>query len=261
MRACALPLLLLATLPLVGCDAPPVEWSEPLEITVPSGGSRLIVDAAGRPGFAPDSIRPVTAPQVPGLCGSTLTTVGGTSHLFATWWSVRPDSSAILYSAASADSGKTWGNPIAVDTADVSSRGCKRPPPSMTTVGDDMHVAYSMTASEGTGVFFAHFMGAMLHSPVAVIYGERLVPTAIAAEGDRIAVAYEEPNGKRQQIDVSVSETQGHIFETHAVATRSVDVATTPAIALNGKMIAVGWTAHRLDASASSRVVRTGRLK
>jgi hypothetical protein len=261
MRARALPLLLLASLPLAGCDAPPIEWSEPLEITVPSGESRLIVDASGHPGFAPDSILAVTAPQVPGLCRSTLTTVAGTVHLFAAWWSVRPDSSAILYSAASADSGKTWGIPTAVDTADVSSRGCTRPPPSMTTVGDDMHVAYSMTASEGTGVFFAHFMGAMLHSPVAVIYGERLVPTAIAAEGERIAVAYEEPNGKRQQIDVAVSETQGHIFETHAVATRAVDVATTPAIALHGKVIAVAWTARRLDASASSRVVRTGRLQ
>ena len=261
MRVRALHLFLLASLPLVGCEAPPIAWSEPLEIAVPSGGSRLIVDATGHPGFAPDSIRAVTAPPVLGLCRSTLKTAAGTAHLFATWWSIRPDSSAILYSAASADSGKTWGNPTAVDTADVSSRGCNRPPPSMTTVGDDLHVAYSMTASEGTGVFFAHFMGSMLHSPVAVIYGERLVPTAIAAEGDRIAVAYEEPNGKRQQIDVAVSETQGHIFETHAVATRSVDVATTPAIALNGKVIAVGWTARRLDASASSRVVRVGRRK
>ena len=42
---------------------------------------------------------------------------------------------------------------------------------------DDLHTAYSMIAPEGTGVFFAHFMGSMLHSPVVVIYGERLVST------------------------------------------------------------------------------------
>ena len=72
-------------------------------------------------------------------------------------------------------------------------------------------------------MFFAHFMGSMLHSPVAVIYGERLVATAIAAEGDRVAVAYEEPNGTRQQVDVALSQTQGHIFEWHATASRDVE--------------------------------------
>ena len=77
-------------------------------------------------------------------------------------------------------------------------------------MGDDLHTAYSMIAPEGTGVFFAHFMGSMLHSPVAVIYGERLVATAIAAEGDRVVVAYEEPNGTRKQVDVALSTTQGH---------------------------------------------------
>ena len=66
-----------------------------------------------------------------------------------------------------------------------------------------------MIAPEGTGVFFAHFMGSMLHSPVAVIYGERLVATAIAAEGDRVVVAYEEPNGTRQQVDVAMSHDAG----------------------------------------------------
>ena len=73
-----------------------------------------------------------------------------------------------------------------------------------------------MIAPEGTGVFFAHFMGS--HAPLTgcrSIYGERLVATAIAAEGDRVAVAYEEPNGTRQQVDVALSQTQGHIFEWH----------------------------------------------
>ena len=51
-------------------------------------------------------------------------------------------------------------------------------PPSLATVGDDVYVAYSMAAPEGTGVFFAHSMGSMLHAPVPVIYGERLVSTA-----------------------------------------------------------------------------------
>jgi hypothetical protein len=131
----------------------------------------------------------------------------------------------------------------------------------LATSGDDLHTAYSMIAPEGTGVFFAHFMGSMLHSPVVVIYGERLVATAIAAEGDRVAVAYEEPNGSRQQVDVSVSVTQGHIFERHSVASRSIDAASAPAIALAGQHVAVSWTTRRQMDSTGTRVVRTGRLR
>jgi len=118
-----------------------------------------------------------------------------------------------------------------------------------------------MIAPEGTGVFFAHFMGSMLHSPVPVIYGERLVATAIAAEGDRVAVAYEEPNGARRQIDVAVSATQGHLFEVHMTASRPVDAATTPEVALAGRSLAVAWTSQRTPDGKSSHVVRVGRLR
>ena len=118
-----------------------------------------------------------------------------------------------------------------------------------------------MIAPEGTGVFFAHFMGSMLHSPVAVIYGERLVATAIAAEGDRVAVAYEEPNGTRQQVDVALSQTQGHIFERHATASRDVDAATGPSVALAGPRLAVAWVTRRMTDSTAARVVREGRIR
>src|SRR6185437_5305383 len=128
--------------------------------------------------------------------------------------------------------GKTWATPMVVDTSDVSSVGCSRPAPSLATVGDDVYVAYSMIAPEGKGVFFAHTMGMMLHSPVAVIYGERLVSTAIAADGDRVLVGYEEPNGTRRQVDLAYSVTQGHIYEVHTVASRSVDDGEFPSVAL-----------------------------
>jgi len=118
-----------------------------------------------------------------------------------------------------------------------------------------------MIAPEGTGVFFAHFMESMLHSPVAVIYGERLVPTAIAAEGDRVAVAYEEPNGTRRQVDVALSQTQGHIFEWHATASREIDAATQPGVALMGPRLAVAWVTKRMTDSSGARVVRVGRIR
>ena len=104
-------------------------------------------------------------------------------------------------------------------------------------------------------------MGSMLHSPVAVIYGDRLVSTAIAADGDRVAVAYEEPNGTRKQIDVALSQTQGHIFEWHATASRDIDAATQPAVALVGPRLAVAWVTRRMGDSTSSTVAREGRVR
>jgi hypothetical protein len=101
----------------------------------------------------------------------------------------------------------------------------------------------------------------MLHSPVAVIYGERLVPTAIAAEGDRVVVAYEEPNGSRRQVDVAMSTTQGHLFDWHSTASRDIDAASSPEVALSGKTLAVAWITRRQSDSVGRRVIRVGRLK
>lgn len=254
----------LATLSLIvlaACEAPPVQWTDPVSIAQDAAPARLIVDTAGVPRFVAETTLQMGPPSAPGLCRASIRTVTGTAHLYAVWWAARPDSSARLQTASSTDSGKTWETSVPVDTSDVSSNGCRRPPPAVATVGDDLYVAYSMVAPEGTGVFFAHFMTNMLHSPVAVIYGERLVPTAIAAEGDRVAVAYEEPNGKRRSIDVALSSTQGHIFEWHTTASRDVDVATTPVVAITGHHLAVAWLTPSSTDSIGARVVRVGRLR
>ena len=258
MRTCVLLALLTA---LTACETSPVEWRDPEPVPPDTPAGRLVIDSTGKPRFVDERVSVAAAPTAPGLCASSLQTARGSSRVFAAWWSVRPDSSAVLYSASSADSGATWGNAVAVDTSDVSSRGCDRPPPSLATVGDDLQTAYSMSASEGTGVFFAHFMGSMLHSPVSVIYGERLVPTAIAADGERVVVAYEEPNGARKQVDVSMSTTQGHLFDWHVTASRDIDVASSPSVALAGKTLAVSWVTRRPADSVGTRVVRVGHLQ
>jgi hypothetical protein len=255
-RAAAVLLVFLAA-----CNTDPIAWNDPKAVADAPVRGRLLVDSIGNARFVTDSSLPVVPPMPPGACVNSLRTARGTSRFYGAWWAVRRDSSAVLYTTVSRDQGKTWDTPVPVDTLDVSSRGCNRPPPALATSGDDLHTAYSMIAPEGTGVFFAHFMGSMLHSPVAVIYGERLVATAIAAEGDRVAVAYEEPNGSRQQVDVSLSLTQGHIFERHSVASRAIDVATDPSVALNGPHIAVGWMTRRATDTVATRVIRTGRIR
>lgn len=253
--------LLALFLALTACETSPVEWRDPEPAPPGAPAGRLVIDSSGEPRFVDEHAAVAAAPTATGLCTSSLQMARGSSHVFAAWWSVRPDSSAVLYSASSADSGVTWGKSVAIDTSDVSSRGCDRPPPSLATVGDDLQIAYSMAAAEGTGVFFAHFMGSMLHSPVSVIYGERLVPTAIAVEGDRAAVAYEEPNGSRKQVDVSMSTTQGHLFDWHVTASRDIDAASSPSVALAGKTLAVSWVTRRPGDSSGTRVVRVGQLR
>ena len=242
------------------CSASPVSWNDPIAIAAPLGAVRLELDGGGNARFVAAPQVAHTSPPNVGSCAASLRTALGTKHLFAVWWAVRADSSAGLLSASSVDSGATWTPPLAVDTADVSHAGCTRPPPSLTVVGDDVHVAYSMVAPEGTGVFFTHFMYGMFHSPVAVIYGERLVPTSIAAQGDTVAVAYEEPNGSRQRIDLALSTTMGHIFAWRTEATRDVDDGRLPAVAIHGSLIAVAWEPAGAADSANARVVRVGRV-
>lgn len=254
-------LALIAVAAGVACDDSSIEWGDPVPIGEGIGPTRLVVDSAGHAAFVASPAAVTTMPTVPGLCATSLRTAPGTSRIFSAWWNVRRDSSSALVMASSADSGRTWNKPVAVDTTDVASSGCNRPPPSVATVGDDLFVAYSMAAPEGKGVFFAHSMGAMVHSPVAVIYGDRLVPTAIAAAGDNVAVAYEDPNGSRQQVGVAFSVAQGHIFAWHATASRSVDNATTPAVALAGRELAVSWATRRSSDSSAARVVRVGRVQ
>jgi len=252
-------LFLLLTLASTACDAPPVDWGDPISVPGPSNG-RLTIDSAAHVKLVADS---ATSPTLSfsGVCTGSVRAAMGPKQLRAVWWGLRPDSGAVLYTAASTDSGKTWGSPLKVDTADVGVHACQRAAPTIAAVGDDLHIAYSMTAAEGTGVFFAHFLGSMVHSPVAVIYGDRVVPTAIAAEGNRIAVAYEQPNGTRHQIGLALSSTQGHIFETHMTASRDIDDAISPQVALAGNVIAVSWLTPRSGDTTTTRVVRVGHIR
>lgn len=255
--ACFLSLVLVG---LVACDRPSVEWSDPVAIDQAAGATQLVVDSSGSARFVADTIRAASSPATPGLCATSLRLALAAQHLYASWWSVRRDSSAGLFAAQSTDGGHTWTAPMSIDTSDVATAGCSRPAPALATVGDDLFVAYSMAAPEGMGVFSAHTMGGMLHSPVAAIYGDRLVDVAIAALGDRVAVAYDEPNGTHPRIDVALSATQGHIFESHVIASRAVDEPFAPAVALSSRNIAVSWLVKTPSGGATSRVVRVGQL-
>jgi hypothetical protein len=181
---------------------------------------------------------------------------------YAAWWTPRPDSSAALVAARSTDGGRSWSVAEPVDTADHQRTGCDRPAPAIAADSSSgyVHVAYSMRDAEGAGVFFSHSMehGKMFHSPVTIVYGDRLSDVAVAAHGDTIALAYIEPSSDHARLGIALSHTMGHIFEDRLTVPSSSD-ARDPAVAIAPGRLAVAWV-HQTPGGAASLMTRTGRL-
>lgn len=248
-----------------------VEWNEPSKQAAGAFPGKFAVDSLGAVRFASRPVS-VDAPTdlATGACRSSvriaLGNASGTER-YAVWWSARADSSAMLLASRSTDGGATWNAPERVDSLDRSNVGCARPAPAIAfdSATGYVHVAYAMHAPDGTGVFFAHAMdrGAMYHSPVAIVYGDRLVDVDVAALRDTVAVAYSDPNMRHPRIGLALSRTMGHIFEVRipAVArTGSGDAAaTSPAVALAPGRIALAWI-ERDIAGPASLVTLTGKL-
>ena len=247
-----------------GCGAP-VEWGDAAAVgDAPPRVARLALDESGRPRFVADS--PAVATPSPSLCAGSLRVApiarGAQRALVAVWWEPRADGSAALLAAESTDGGRTWPTRAPVDTVDRATLGCARPAPALAT--DDAtgyaHVAYALWAPEGPGVFFAHTMPGhfMFHTPVAVAYGDRPRRVAVAASGDRVAVAYEDPNARAPRVALALSRTQGHAFEQtglEPVRTAAIE----PRVAVRGRAIALAWSAG--EGARASTLVRVGTLR
>ncbi|MEO6528502.1 MAG: sialidase family protein [Gemmatimonadaceae bacterium] len=249
-----------------GCGHPPVEWTP--ERTLGPADRMVVVSAEGA--IVPDTMAQlaarITAPPGP-VCPGSLALARAGHRLFATWWAARPDSGARLLSAHTDDEGANWTSPAAVDTTDRGASGCRRSPPAIAADGASgyVHVAYAMDAREGPGLFFAHSMdaGASFHEPVPIFYGERLGRSSVAADGDVVAVAFEDPNSASPRIGLALSRTMGHIFEERLLPVSTDNgIAVRPSTAVRGRRIAVAW--ERRTASDSARAVlavRAGVLR
>jgi hypothetical protein len=198
-------------------------------------------------------------------CRSSVRIARSGKSFYAVWWSVRSDSSAILESSRS-DDGGAWTRAVVADSGDVTRRGCSRPPPSIATdpVSGYVHFAYFPEPSSGAGVFSVHSMDrdSSFHSPVAMVYGARQSNVSIAAEGDRVAVAYEDPNSARPQIFVALSRTMGHIFESRIPVSDESASAVNPVVNLHGTKLEVSWTEmNSSDPTGERHASRTGIWK
>lgn len=289
-------LLVVATAALAACTADPVVWNDSAERRIPvsSTPGAPATDAAAESLAAAGVLAavheaPASEPHVailptaadPHACPASLRLAAGRSGVVgAVWWSVRANHSAALEASRSADSGRSWSVPTAVDTLDRSDTDCDRPAPSIAidSANGYLHVAYSMEAPEGKGIFYAHQMDPRgpFERPQAVVYGDRPAATSVASAGDLVVVAYEDPNtGGRPFVSLALSHTSGHSFaERFAASEGSSMSAERPVVAVAKRRVALAWierTAPRTIAGTddprsvttalpSDVVVRVGQL-
>lgn len=256
----------ISVLLLSACAKSPVDWTTRRAQPLPSDSARVLLpDGTQRP----DSMLALTAtitPPASDICPGSLRLSRAGASLFAAWWAVRPDSGANLLSSRSLDGGRHWSIASAVDTSDAGVTGCRRIAPSIAadSVSGYVHVTYAMMAPEGPGLFFAHSMdeGVTFHTPVAIVYGDRLGHTSVAADGDIVVVGFEDPNSATPRVGLAISRTMGHIFEQRILPlSGDVGTATRPLTAVHGRQIAVSWEQRASPAAPAALETRIGTLR
>ena len=246
----------------IGCTgSPPVRWET--SRAVQAAGSAVAVTAAGE--VVPDTLAVLASHlRTPAsACAGSLRLARAGGRLFSAWWSPRSDSTALLVSSVSNDSGRTWRRPVTVDSTDHGPIGCARTPPGIAfnVASGYVHVSYAMQAAEGPGLFCAHSMdgGITFHAPVPILYGERLGATSVAASGDVVVVAFEDPGSRTPRIGLALSATMGHIFENRMMPVSDDNsAATQPLVAVNGRQVTVAWREWPLSSGPVVVRVRTG---
>jgi hypothetical protein len=209
----------------------------------------------------------VTAkPEFPTGCPGSLRVSTSNGSSFATWWEARADSSAVLFVSRSMH-GESWQAPVVADSTDGSRRGCSRPPPAIVADAKSgyVHIAYFVEQPNGAGVFFAHSMdsAATFHAPVPIVFGNNPSRVSIDAEGDRVVVAFEDPNANQPLVGISLSGTMGHIFEQRMLASSPNGRARQPVVRLDGDTIRLWWSEYSANptVSATRSTYRTGYIQ
>lgn len=278
--------LLLPFVLLVACDTGPLAWAEtmpdesppatpalPALATRPAdprgtmcdSSLRVVAIAPGPAGATPNQALDHAAmghamPAAPAAAAGA-----DSARLVAVWWAVRPDSTAWLLSARGSAGGAAWEPAVPVDTMDRGPRGCARPAPSVAWTGENgyVHVAYWLDAPEGAGVFYAHSMlrGRLYDTePQPIAYGPRVSRSAVAARGDTVVVAFEDPNGRAAAMVLALSLTTGHGFVDKSIRASPGDFAAmAPWVAVDSAGVLVRWSEQREGRAVPLR--RRGRVR
>jgi hypothetical protein len=103
--------------------------------------------------------------------------------------------------------------------------------------------------------------GASFHSPVPILYGDRLGRTSVAADGDLVVVGFEDPNSTVPRIGIAISHTMGHIFEIRLLPMSDDNgAASRPLTAVRGRRVAVAWEQRASENARAALAVRAGTL-
>jgi hypothetical protein len=248
------------------CIKSPVEWTVQRSLPLASDSARVLAPDGTLHADSMLARAATVTPPSGSICPGSLRLSKAGASLYAAWWAPRADSSANLLSSRSLDGGRHWSVPAAVDTSDKGVSGCRRIAPSIAADSSSgyVHVTYSMVAPEGSGLFFAHSMdeGVTFHTPVAILYGDRLGPTSVAADGDIVVVGFEDPNSATPRVGLAISRTMGHIFEQRILPlSDDVGTATRPLPAVRGRQIAVAWEQRASPSAPAALDVRVGTLR
>ena len=212
-------------------------------------------DAAAVPREPSDFPRPFERSPSNGACPGSFRIAKAGSDEYSVWWEARRDSSAVLKSARRTDA-KRWSAPVIADSADRGVRGCGRPPPAIAadSASGYVHIAYFAEPSSGAGIFFSHSMdrGSTFHSPVPIVFGRNPSRVSVASDGDRIAVAYEDPNAGQPLVGIALSKTMGHIFESRFIATSENGRARQPVVRIAGDSIRLWWSEYSPNPAVSA---------
>jgi hypothetical protein len=224
----------------VGCAGDPVAWKE----------------TSYAPPPRPAQLPPGTILPAGGGCPVSVRATRAGSAMFASWWVVRPDSSAQLVVDRSHDGGESWELLVVADSTDHSVRGCARPAPAIAldSATGYVNVAYFMEPQSGSGIFFSHSMdgGLTFHAPVPIVFGDNPSSVGIATSGDRVVVAYEDPNSTEPSVGVALSRTLGHIFEHREIVSSDNERAREPVVELGGNAVRVWWSNYPADPRISA---------
>jgi len=223
------------------CERAPVVWEDL------TGGAAPMEPGNGRKVAIVPSER---------ACLASVRAVQSGRATFAVWWDARPDSSAVLMLARSTDDGIGWEPVVAADTTDHSARGCSRFPPAIAadSASGYVHLAYFVEPAQGPGLFYAHSMdgGRTMHAPVPIVFGRNPSRVSMASSGERVALAYEDPNSVKPSIGLALSRTMGHIFEERVRASPENVRAKQPVVALEGDSIKVWWSVYSANPTVSA---------
>jgi len=233
---------LLALLVLIGCTkTPDIKWGEIVYANAPMA-----------PNEYPLAWQQIDEAKV--CPGSLRISKAGSKH-YAVWWESESDSSVVLQTSKSSN-GRTWNPPIAADTTDRGVRGCGRPAPAIAadSASGYVHIAYFSEPKSGPGIFFAHSMDSAttFHSPVPIVFGRDPSRVSVDSEGDKVVVAYEDPNSSQPLVGVAVSRTMGHIFEARGIASSDNGRARQPVVRLKGDSILLWWSEYSSDPTVSA---------